>query len=133
MAYNRFARKKKTPFGKVITEKKPSKPKKTKAVVVVPPKYHMAFCLMTLAEGVKSPSDEEQLEFVKKSIKEKSILTKTTFAELPVVTRTIAFRIEKWIDSGDLFVVRVAKSVYSAECGRVVYVCVKKSVFWKLK
>lgn len=130
MAYNRFAKRRtKTPFGKVVVEKKKKKAKVVAKIV----NYRIAFCLMTIPEGEKPPSDEKQLEFVKASIKSKDIFTKILFCEVPVLPRTIVFRLEKWVDSGDFFVSRPAKSVYSAELSRYIYVSATKPVTWKLK
>lgn len=91
---------------------------------------------MTIPAGIKAPSDSDQLLFIKASIKDKNIFTKITFAELPVIPRTLVFRIEKYIDSGRLEAVRIAKSILfenDTTPARYVYVVVKTSVTWGLK
>lgn len=132
MAY--YAKKVKTPFGKTVSEKKSKTKRKTTAYKenVKPMPFKMAFLLMTLEEGQKLPTEEEQRTLVMEKVKTKDYLTNTTFVDVPVIARTIVFRIEKWLESGKLVVSRIAKSTFDKDLNKTVYICVSKPLTWNL-
>lgn len=134
MAWKPYAPKKKTPYGRKIDNDKPVKARVKKpythSVCTLP--FKMAFLLMTMEDGQTMPSDEDQLEFIIKNVKEKNYLTNIQFVDVPVKSKTLVFRVEKWIASGELKVSRMAKSVTHPELKKPIYVCVKNHMTWSL-